>query len=132
MNPDNFVVRPKRELVERFAKPEVWSALDAEARDKLAHEVAGLPSEQPGEPEEAKRFDLLMLRLQLAVLQSDPAFHLLSRQVREIAEALEERATIPMVQQQLELIEEIQSDAWWQDVTLGMLENARKRLRLLV
>jgi type I restriction enzyme R subunit len=37
-----------------------------------------------------------------------------------------------MVLAQMVLIQDIQSDAWWQDVTTPMLENARKRLRLLV
>ena len=40
---------------------------------ELAHEVAGLPSEQDAEDEEAKRFDLLILNLQLATLRyGDP------------------------------------------------------------
>ena len=30
------------------------------------------------------------------------------------------------------LIQSIAGDEWWQDVTVGMLENARKRLRALV
>ena len=37
-----------------------------------------------------------------------------------------------MVQEQLWLVHEIQSDEWWKDVTPLMLETARKRLRLLV
>jgi type I restriction enzyme, R subunit len=37
-----------------------------------------------------------------------------------------------MIRQQLVLLEEIQSDEWWQGVTPAMLEDARKRLRLLV
>jgi len=37
-----------------------------------------------------------------------------------------------MVQQQLEVIQEIQTDKFWQDVTAPILENVRKRLRLLV
>ena len=53
-------------LVEKYAKPEAWAALSAEALAELAHEVAGLPSELDPEDEEAKRFDLLMLNLQLA------------------------------------------------------------------
>jgi type I restriction enzyme R subunit len=36
------------------------------------------------------------------------------------------------VQQQMLLIEELQTDEWWQSVTLPMLEQVRKRLRLLV
>ena len=30
------------------------------------------------------------------------------------------------------LIQAVAGDEWWNDVTLGMLENARKRLRLLI
>src|SRR5262249_47286632 len=37
-----------------------------------------------------------------------------------------------MVREQMPLIQEIQSDAWWDDVTTPMLESARKRLRALV
>ena len=132
MNLDNFVVRPKRRLVEKYARPEAWTALPEESLAELAHEVAGLPSEQDAEDEEAKRFDLLILNLQLAVLRAEPAFQRLSDQVKAIAGLLEEKASIPMVQEQLPLIQEIQSDEWWQDVTTPMLETVRKRLRALV
>ena len=132
MNVDNFIVRPQRELVERFATPEAWQQLDDNTREELAHRLAGLPSEQEPENEEAKRFDLLILNLQLAVLRTNPAFTKLSEQVRTIAGLLEEKHGIPMVNEQMELIQDIQTDDWWQDVTLGMLENARKRLRDLV
>ncbi len=37
-----------------------------------------------------------------------------------------------MVREQMPLIQEIQSETWWDDVTTPMLESARKRLRLLV
>jgi type I restriction enzyme R subunit len=132
MNLDNFVVRPKRRLVEKYAKPAAWATLKEDSLAELAHEVAGLPSEQEPEDEEAKRFDLLILNLQLAVLRVEPAFKRLSDQVKAIAGLLEEKASIPMVQQQLPLILEIQSDEWWQDVTVPMLDSARKRLRALV
>jgi len=132
MNPENFLVRPKRRLVEKYAKSEAWAVLDGDSLAELAHEVAGLPTEQEPEDEEAKRFDLLILNLQLAILRVEPAFQRLSDQVRAIAGLLEEKASIPMVQLQLALIQEIQSDEWWQDVTTPMLEVVRKRLRALV
>jgi len=132
MNVNNFVVRPQRQLVERFSVPTAWNDLSQEDVTALATQVAGLPTEQPAEDEEAKRFDLLMLRLQLALLGHEPGFDRLRDQVCSIAGLLEEQASIPMIQEQLLLIEEIQSDDWWQDVTTAMLEDARKRLRLLV
>ena len=132
MNLDNFLVRPQRRLVERFRQPESWGPLSAEDRAELATRVAGLPAEVDAEPEEAKRFDLLVLNLELALLRSLPAFERLRDQVKAIASILEEKAAIPMVRAQLPLIEEIQTDDWWVHVTVPMLERARRHLRDLV
>jgi type I restriction enzyme, R subunit len=132
MNLENFVVRPKRRLVEKYTKPEAWLVLPADARAELAHEVAGLPSELDPENEEAKRFDLLILRLQLAVLRSEPGFERLRNQVMGIAGLLEEKGAIPMVQAQMALILDLQTDEWWQDVTVPTLEGVRRRVRNLV
>ena len=132
MNVENFVVRAKRRLVEKYAKPEAWGELKPDAFAELAHEVAGLPSELEAEEEEAKRFDLLMLNLQLAVLRVEPAFKRLSDQVKAIAGLLEEKSSIPMVNAQMPLIQDLQIDEWWQDVTVPMLETVRRRLRSLI
>ena len=132
MNLDNFIVRPKRRLVEKYAKSEAWSALNEEDLSILARDVAGLPSDLVDEDEEAKRFDLLMLRLQLSLLRVESGFEQWRDQVCAIAGLLEEKSSIPMVREQMLLIQEIQSEAWWDDVTTPMLESARKRLRLLV
>ncbi len=129
MNVHNFLVRPQRRLVERFQKPEAWGPLSPEHREQLAAKVAGLPAEVDAEPEDVKRFDLLLFNLELALLRSLPAFERLRDQVKAIASVLEEKAAIPMVQRELSLIEEVQSDEWWVHVTLPMLERARRHLR---
>lgn len=132
MNVDNFVVRPHRRLIEKYAKPEAWIALAKDAILELSLEVAGLPTELDSENEEAKRFDLLALNVQLALLHAEPRFSRLCNRVKEIAGLLEEKEAIPMVREQMPLIQEIQSDEWWQDVTVPMLERMRRRLRLLI
>jgi type I restriction enzyme R subunit len=132
MNLDNFVIRPKRRVVEKFATPESWTVLTPEALSELSQEVAGLPSDLDPEGEEAKRFDLLVLNLQLAMLRSEPAFERLREQVKEIAGLLEEKSAIPTVRDQMSLIQDVQTDEWWQDVTLPMLEGMRRRLRDLI
>ena len=53
-------------------------------------------------------------------------------QVKAIAGLLEEKAAIPMVRDQMPLIKDVQTDEWWQDVTVPMLEVVRRRLRDLV
>lgn len=132
MNLDNFVVRSRRRIVEKYAKPEAWAALSPEALSELSHEVAGLPSELDPEGEEAKRFDLLVLNLQLAMLRSEPRFARLRDQVKELAGLLEEKSAIPMVRDQMALIQDVQTDEWWHDVTVPMLEGMRRRLRDLI
>jgi type I restriction enzyme R subunit len=132
MNVDNFIVRPKRRLVERYRDPKAWEKLEMQQQIELASDVAGLPSELIDEDQEAKQFDLLMLRLQLALLQHERSFERLRKQVVEIASLLEEKTSIPMVQQQMVVIQELQTDDFWQDVTAPMLEDVRKRLRSLV
>jgi type I restriction enzyme R subunit len=91
-----------------------------------------LPTEKESEPEESKRFDLLILRLQLSILRKTREFAKLRDQVKTIANLLAEQSTIPMIAAQLELIQELQGDPWWQDVTVPMLELVRLRLRSLV
>ena len=132
MKLDNFVVRPRRRTVEKYSKFDSWTVLSPEALLELSHESAGLPSELDPEGEEAKRFDLLVLNLQLAMLRSEPRFARLRDQVKELAGLLEEKSAIPMVQDQMALILDVQTDEWWQDVTVPMLEGMRRRLRDLI
>ncbi|MEY4978068.1 MAG: hypothetical protein RLZZ352_338 [Pseudomonadota bacterium] len=132
MNVDNFIVRPKRQLVERYAKAQAWETLSTEARHELETQVAGLPTTLVDEDEEAKRFDLLLLRTQLSVLQAGTDFVGLKDKVQKIASALEEQVAIPAIKAEMLLIQSVTTDAWWEDVTLPMLEMARKRLRTLV
>ena len=129
MNLGNFLVRPQRRLVERYARAEAWTTLSRDAMGELAQDVAGLPAELDAEPEEAKRFDLLILNLQLGLLRSAPGFERLSDQVKAIAGLLEEKSAIPMVRAQMSLIQEVQTDEWWVNVTVPMLELVRRRLR---
>lgn len=132
MNLESFVVRPHRRLVEKYADPEAWIELPAETLTELSQGLAGLPSELEPENEETKRFDLLVLRLQLALLGSDPGFARLRDRVMEIAGLLEEKSTVPLVRARMALIQDVQSEEWWQDVTIPMLEILRRRLRDLV
>jgi type I restriction enzyme R subunit len=132
MNTENFVVRPHRELVEKYSAEEAWSSVDVNDVDALAHTVATLPTELPAEPEEARRFDLLILTLQLVILKIQPGLAPLRDRVKAIAGLLEDYSSIPGVAEQMDLLADLQTEDWWEGVTLPMLEDVRKRLRLLV
>lgn len=133
MKLDNFLVRPHRKLVELYNEWPAWTILTPEAAGDVAEHLAGLPSAHKDDDEDAKRFDMLVLRRQLAQLEGDAvAAERLREQIQNIATGLLGQTAIPSVAAQQVLLEEIGSDAWWVDVTLPMLESARRKLRGLL
>jgi type I restriction enzyme, R subunit len=132
MSLDNFLVRPQRRYVEKFSADAAWTKVDADAQHELIDHVAGLPSAVVEYDLAAKQFDLLVLRAELALLRADPSFPGFRTKITEIASLLEELPNVPMVAAEMALILEIQTDDFWQDVTLPMLETVRRRLRALV
>ena len=132
MSLDNFVVRPQRRWVEMWNDAKAWHKVSGDQLVELSTHVSGLPSSVRDDDEEAKRFDLLMLRTQLGSARGDIGFARLREQVRALADGLSELGSIPGVKKHMVLIEAIAGEEWWQDVTLPMLEQARQHLRGLI
>ena len=132
MNTDNFVVRPQRRFVEKFTNPEAWTQLGGGDAEELTTKLAGLPSAMTDDDEEAKRFDMLVLRTQLTILQAKPEFTALRERIQRIAAELEGQMAIPAIHAEAVLIQALTSDEWWEDVTVPMLETVRRRLRALI
>ena len=132
MNTENFVVRPARRWVESYADEAAWAHLTPEKATEAVTHLAGLPSAERDDDEQAKRFDLLALRLQLSLLEPDPGAEKVRRQVQQIASGLLDQSAIPVIKAQQHLLDKVAGDQWWVDVTLPMLELMRRRLRALV
>lgn len=132
MNVDNFIVRAEREHVIRFADRAQWNALDDTALLELQEHVAGLPTEQDAEHITAKLFDLLCLNLQLAAIQASRDFVACRDKLIDLAADLENKAAIPAVREQLALIQKVQTETFWKDISLPMIETVRRKLRGLI
>lgn len=133
MSLQNFLVRPHRRLVEQYSDWLSWGSLTPEIAGNVGEELAGLPSAHKDDDEDAKRFDMLVLRRQLAQLEGDVvAAERLRQQIQNIATGLLNQTAIPSVAAQQVLLEEVGNDEWWVDVTLPMLESARRKLRGLL
>lgn len=152
MDPDgNVLVRPHRKIIETAADTAWWQRLTRE-KAALASGLAGLPSsihiaEDGGNDAAAKRFDFYMYTYELAVLRAGakragvesgygvaaPTMDVaaIKRIVQADADALRnpKNLNLPDVAECADLIESIVDDDWWRDVTVPMLETARKRLR---
>jgi type I restriction enzyme, R subunit len=128
----NFVVRPKRRYVEKYAAAAVWTKIGAAESDELVEHVAGLPSALEDDDVAAKEFDLLILRTQLALMRAETAFAGLREKIVRFAGLLEEITNMPMIAKEMELILAVQTDDFWQDITSPSLETVRRRLRELI
>ncbi|WP_066380399.1 DEAD/DEAH box helicase family protein [Anabaena sp. CA = ATCC 33047] len=129
---DNFLVRRHLQQVEEFSERSRWDNLNNADIDNIAQSLAPLPNGLPQENHPAKRFDLLCLKLQIAVMNKSQDFIKLRDQVRDLLHQLEEKQTIPMVKAKLALIEDIQTETWWLDITPEIIEQMRHQLRDLV
>jgi type I restriction enzyme R subunit len=134
MTLDNFQVRPHRKSIETLAEWGTWDQPLPPTTVEAARAVTGLPSAgTPPGNEDAKYFDLLVLRRMLAQLEGDIAVaNTMREKVQQIAGGLLSKLAIPAVAEQKVLLENATSDEWWIDITLEMLELLRRRVRGLV
>ncbi|MGZ8946522.1 MAG: type I restriction-modification enzyme R subunit C-terminal domain-containing protein [Methylococcaceae bacterium] len=115
-----------------YTQREQWDKLTVDEAGEIANQLGALPSQLRDSEEEAKRFDLMVLRAQLCILQSHAGFDRVKSGIIAIAGALELQESIPAIRKHMPLIQSLLTEDWWQDVTVGMLEQVRRQLRLLV
>ena len=125
MNTDNFIVRPLREQVDPFQARQRWDSLSRANAAQLAQYVSGLPSTQSDDDETAKRFDLMVLDLQLAHLEGAARFNTLRDKIIDLAANLETKTAIPRVKAQLNWIQDLQTEPFWTSITLPLMEDIR-------
>lgn len=132
MERENFLVRRHLQTVEEFSNRLRWEQLSEDDVEEIAESLAPLPNALPTENRLTKEFDLLCLKLQLSILKQTNDFVRLRDKARDLLSQLEEKKDIPMVKDQLSLIEEVQAEDWWTDVTPWMIDYVRIHLRDLV
>ncbi|MCS6123378.1 DEAD/DEAH box helicase family protein [Shewanella baltica] len=138
MNLDNFIVRPKRQAVEPFLNRQHWNDIDDTKFTELESHVSALPTEaeafnQDEQPNNlSNRFDNIILTMQLALLEKGLVPEQSRLRIMEFAQLLEEKANIPAIQAQLQLLQDIQTHEFWQDIHVVTLEDIRRRLRNLM
>jgi type I restriction enzyme R subunit len=138
MKVDNFIVRPKRRYVEPFVKRAYWELLDDSKQTVLETHISLLPSEANAfstqEPinELANRFDHFVLTMQLSLLAQNSIADGAKHRLMHIGQQLEGKRNVPDVATQLELIQDLQTELFWQAIDVPALETVRRSLRNLV
>ena len=128
---DLVSVRLKAEYVEKYNKNDKWILLSDMDVYELEKHIAPLVRISDTD-EYAKRFDSFMYSIMLANIEQLQTMIYLKNQLCLTAELLEKKATIPQVRQKLTLIKDIQTDTFWENISILTLENVRKELRDLM
>jgi type I restriction enzyme R subunit len=132
MRLDNVIVKPKRAVVEKYSDSRNWESLAEAQMAEIIADLAPLPTTVHDADEAAKRFDLVVVRSQIAVLYGRHGLEPHERCIQQIADGLLEQLRIPEIKKREELLRDVASDEWWVGVTPPMLETARRQLRSIV
>ena len=131
LQPELISVKLRMQYVEKFKKPEAFTLISESDKGELLEHIAPLVRRNDTD-ELAKRFDNFMYGLILSSIEQLPAFRYVQRQLRDTAVLLERKVSIPQVKNKLHVIQEVQTDAFWNSNDILLFEWARKELRDLI
>jgi type I restriction enzyme R subunit len=131
LNDNHISVRQHWSEVDKYRKKEAWtyiSNIDAvELKDVIAPLVSDTTTELG-----AKKFDILMLNIELSMISEEVEAERCKVKVFEIAQNLQEKASIPQVAAKMPVIMDVARPEFWETATLDRLEYVRKEMRDLV
>ncbi|MBQ3734889.1 MAG: DEAD/DEAH box helicase family protein [Bacteroidales bacterium] len=129
---DNHIsVRECWESVSRMKNPENWIYLSLVDVEVLKQDISPLLAKSQTD-EAAKRFDLLVLTVELSQVSKTVKATRSIKNIITIAQALSEKSVIPQIHAKMETINMVLSDVFWLNITLDGLEKIRIDLRELV
>lgn len=128
---ERFQVQMNLRYVDEFGKRDRWNNLSAEDVFHIEEYLAALPVPEPIN-ETARRFDLMMLKLQLAkllMLGTERKYH---ENLMEIATELSKLYTVPQVLRSKPLIESMKDPDFYKKLSQKKLDEVREEIRELV
>jgi len=131
LNGESFIVRQHWEVVEKYRDANAWNALSDLDIKELHDHIAPLMLETD-QDELAKRFDALMLDIQLSVLKGEKKQMTLIQKVISTAGKLSKKASIPSVAQKMDTIKEVQQKIFWEGASIPSIERIRIELRDII
>lgn len=131
LDTNTFIVRQHWEVVEKYQDKHQWNALSDLNIKEIVDHIAILITESD-QDEGAKRFDVLLLELQLNVLMGLKKQEILIQKVVSTAAQLSKKASIPSVANKMDTIKEVQHKTFWEAATIPNIERIRVELRDLI
>lgn len=131
LSDSHISVREHWDSVSRMKHPENWQYISLMDVEVLKQDISPLLSKNQTD-ESAKRFDLLVLTVELSQVSKTVKGTRSIKNIITIAQALSEKSVIPQIHAKMETINMVLSDVFWENITLEGLEKVRIELRDLV
>ena len=131
LSDSHISVREKWADVSHFKDENAWTYISEVDVNTLSNVIAPLLPKNTLD-ESAKKFDVLVMLIELSLIGGEGNANKAVHSVQTIAEKLQEKATLPQVQAKMGTIKEVLTDVAWQNVSLKWLEKVRNDLRDLI
>lgn len=117
--------------VVKYRDKAAWTCLSAVDAQELKDIISPLIVKKIDD-ESAEKFDLIMLKIELGKLVEEIDTIASENRVFMIAKKLQEKASIPVIAQHLEMIKAVQRRGFFENASMNLLERTRNELRELV
>jgi type I restriction enzyme, R subunit len=131
LDKNRYQVKMQLRLVDEFSKRERWNNLDSTDIQAIEQRLSDLPVPETIN-ELARRFDLMMLKLQIATLMMKHTQKTYENNLIDIAQGLSLKYTIPAVERAKGTIESIQKPQFFKGISQMRLDEIREELRDLI
>jgi type I restriction enzyme R subunit len=132
LDEDRFEVRKHWKYVIEYKSGVRWNNLTNSDVLDIKNYLSHLVSYKEDTDELAKRFDVLIGKLQLALINQSKTQKGLISNIVSIAQLLFTKRNIPAVHAKIGLIEQIKKESIWPTITITQLEKIRTELRSLI
>ena len=127
-----FVVKAKLRYVVKYTENTRWQNISKSDMLDINTHLSALALPAKEDDELAKRFDLLILNYQLALLTAAYSTERFITQISGTAKALLKKQNIPAVAKQVHVLNELLVEQFWKTINIQRLESVRVALRDLI
>jgi len=129
---NRFVVKAKMRAVVEYSDKGRWDNLSKGDRLDVNTHLSTLILPNKNDDELARRFDILILNYQLALLSGAYRTDGYINKISGTAKALLKKQNIPAIALHVTLLNELQTEPFWQGININRLDNVRLSMRDLI
>ena len=132
LDTERFVVKAELRAVTEFSTKKRWDDLSKSDMLEINSRLSKLILPVKDDDEFARRFDILLLNYQLALLTCAYSTDRYVNKINGISKDLLKKQNIPAIGLQVELLKEIQTESFWKGINVNRLDEVRISLRDLL